>query len=1145
MSTPVAMTNHIADETLAAFIDGRADPETRQRVIDHMANCTDCYSIWESAADYAALGAEEAPAAPREPNVTQGEFGQKKKPWPGWWGVAAAIIVALIGVASFRDRLFGGGGDMDSLIRASEAQRHRSIAGRLSGDFPHRDFRTMRGPGDDDALDPDQWLIAQAVGEAEQRAAEHRSIDHLHVLAVSYLVAKEPRKAVPVIEEALRAATGTSDMPEAIHRSQDADLLNDASAAYYARATAGGAANQQQEDYHLALEAADYARRLANTPQSLWNRALALEALGNDQEARSAWQDYLKADSASEWAAEAQRRLTDLSDTAGARAEVPPSEQLRDALAAANEQAVRTIVQNHRAEARVFAEEHLLPEWGSATLRSARSDELTQLLLLAQVLKEVTGDRLIFDSVAVIRAASPSERMELAAAHVDFGEARVHSLNGPTKALDQFRRAATRMEAAGSPFAALARVRQAGCLERTAAYDAALRMLEVSVPSSETLEQHGYLALAAQIEWTRALVLVDIGIPDAGLTAYERALVWFVRLQERPNEANVRIRAAQAAEMLGDGDAALAHRLEALRLGSEASAALNQHTLLVEAARALSRRNLVSSADVLFDRLVEIGRRSNAASDLCTAFLWRSLHRAEHGNRPDALHDLDAAEPACDRIADKPLRARIRDIQAYVAAVMENDQHVVVARLDEAIAFSQSTGSRFGTAMLYSRRAKAHLATHDLSAAQADARAALLQIDEQLTEVAQPEFRDSMVESVREIVARRIEVELAAGDTDAAFAAAEWQRNHLGGLGEAPASAPESLADVRRSLAADATVLAFHVGPQQLTVFVISRTAAEARIVAISALHLRRGVDDLRSAIRRDDEPGMNSRTSRLYAIVVAPVEQLLRDTRVLLVVPDGALAGVPFAILRDGEGRRLVERFTVAYLPSAAALVQRPDCGAIGHASHAVLLAGAPRKGDDAGALMEADREVNDLARLYNNREVLREDRATPDEFLAAIVRAAVIHYAGHAVTNAKQPMRSALLLSPESNGATPRYLYASQIAATKLRGCRLVVLAGCATGKRDGASRTVGSLAQAFLIAGAEAVVGTLWDVDDRVSRYTSRRIHELVLGGASSADAVRTVQLEMMKSTEPELRTVSAWASLTVLGGCDGSTSTTVRS
>src|ERR1700719_3559751 len=34
-----------SDETLAAFLDGRLDPETRRRVIEHMTTCDECYSV--------------------------------------------------------------------------------------------------------------------------------------------------------------------------------------------------------------------------------------------------------------------------------------------------------------------------------------------------------------------------------------------------------------------------------------------------------------------------------------------------------------------------------------------------------------------------------------------------------------------------------------------------------------------------------------------------------------------------------------------------------------------------------------------------------------------------------------------------------------------------------------------------------------------------------------------------------------------------------------------------------------------------------------------------------------------------------------------------------------------------------------------
>src|SRR2546430_1543511 len=38
-------TGFPSDETLAAFLDGRLDPETRRRVVEHMTTCDECYSV--------------------------------------------------------------------------------------------------------------------------------------------------------------------------------------------------------------------------------------------------------------------------------------------------------------------------------------------------------------------------------------------------------------------------------------------------------------------------------------------------------------------------------------------------------------------------------------------------------------------------------------------------------------------------------------------------------------------------------------------------------------------------------------------------------------------------------------------------------------------------------------------------------------------------------------------------------------------------------------------------------------------------------------------------------------------------------------------------------------------------------------------
>ena len=54
------MTNCPSEETLAAFIDGRLDIEARQRVVEHVTTCEDCYAIVSFAWDFQAEEPAEA-----------------------------------------------------------------------------------------------------------------------------------------------------------------------------------------------------------------------------------------------------------------------------------------------------------------------------------------------------------------------------------------------------------------------------------------------------------------------------------------------------------------------------------------------------------------------------------------------------------------------------------------------------------------------------------------------------------------------------------------------------------------------------------------------------------------------------------------------------------------------------------------------------------------------------------------------------------------------------------------------------------------------------------------------------------------------------------------------------------------------------
>jgi hypothetical protein len=287
-------TGFPSDETLAAFIDGRLDAETRARVIAHMTTCSECYSIF--------LSATELPsrAAPRD----------AWRPRRAWIAVATATFAAGIACAflitPIRGRLLHYEDGMAALARAAPAQR--IIAGRISG-FPYQPpAPVMRGPKFDPLQNPANAKLLTAAAGVQRSVAARRTAANLHASGVANLLLGNDDAAIDTLHEALLAETGQRTVTAAIAESDDVPLLDDLSAALSNRAIARRSA---VPDAVEAVRCSERAWRIASTPEAAWNRAVAIEALNGRAHAMTAWHDYLAIDAASPWAAEARKRIAD------------------------------------------------------------------------------------------------------------------------------------------------------------------------------------------------------------------------------------------------------------------------------------------------------------------------------------------------------------------------------------------------------------------------------------------------------------------------------------------------------------------------------------------------------------------------------------------------------------------------------------------------------------------------------------------------------------------------------------------------------------------------------------------------------------------------------------------------------------------
>jgi CHAT domain-containing protein len=266
----------------------------------------------------------------------------------------------------------------------------------------------------------------------------------------------------------------------------------------------------------------------------------------------------------------------------------------------------------------------------------------------------------------------------------------------------------------------------------------------------------------------------------------------------------------------------------------------------------------------------------------------------------------------------------------------------------------------------------------------------------------------------------------------------------------------------------------------------------------------------------------------------VGRVQAALPPNVNITVVPDGALHRLPFAALRDRRaGGYLIESHAVTVVPSATLLARqlrharplRPPVTVFA-VTDPVPTAGLP-------ALPGSAREGQSIARLYAAAEVVSRERATKATFLLAAPKADVIHFAGHAVANPRYPLMAHLQFSAESGVSLAPTLDATEISGMRLERTMLVVLAACTTGGgqvRRGEG--VLSLARPFLIAGAPAVVATLWDIDDAASAVFLSHFHEQFVHTRDAAVALREAQRRAAPLMRP-----SHWAAFIVVGQSSG--------
>ncbi len=321
--------------------------------------------------------------------------------------------------------------------------------------------------------------------------------------------------------------------------------------------------------------------------------------------------------------------------------------------------------------------------------------------------------------------------------------------------------------------------------------------------------------------------------------------------------------------------------------------------------------------------------------------------------------------------------------------------------------------------------------------------------------------------------------------------------------------------DAANTLPTGMTVLAWALLPRDLVIFVVSQGNVTARRLPGGATALRKldrglrvaidgmaaalqhvGSDELRAVVARWDGP-IRLLLGQIWARLIAPVSDLLPpDGAPLALAPHDVLHALPLAALWDGQ-RFLIERWPALIVPSCQALAAHQATTASHEES--VLALGY----DHAGLVPQASAEALRVAQILGGTALVGSD-ATCDALARLAPRRRYVHVAAHGAQRLDAPGSSFVQLADGP-------FHGSDALELALDGCRLVTLSACQTGlgRQSGGDEQIG-LVRSLGIAGAGAVLATLWRVDDASTAALMECLYAALAAGATPAEALRHAQI-----------------------------------
>ena len=278
--------------------------------------------------------------------------------------------------------------------------------------------------------------------------------------------------------------------------------------------------------------------------------------------------------------------------------------------------------------------------------------------------------------------------------------------------------------------------------------------------------------------------------------------------------------------------------------------------------------------------------------------------------------------------------------------------------------------------------------------------------------------------------------------------------------------------------------------------------------------------------------------SAKLFNALLAPVSSVINACDKWIFIPDGILYYLPVEGLLIEKSRKeyVIEKRTVSYHYSFSLLFQQKTHH-FSEAGSSGTVAFAPFTGMEAGVYPDSLALLpfsKDEVQQFEGNKYLGK-AATKQQFIQSAPQFPFIHLATHASAGKDSSGNWIQFYSADSNELNDK-LYLNEIYNLDLHRAELVILSACETGSGHVTSgEGLLSLSRAFLYAGSDGIISTLWKTEDQVTAYLMQRLHFHLDKEHTPEKALQLAKTDLLKekSISARYKTPNYWSNFIYVG------------